>query len=296
MPKVELNQLQVGDLLLFEWTNSFWHSAIYLGQTADVQHTIAHSEGKSKGTTIDPLVSNRDEAKNLYAFRIPTGSANALTNVVNLARSWSRVDVTSSYGAARGSAVLKEYDRNNPGTTVPFEYDALFRVFKWLDGRERFSANQGTTCCAFAIACFQAGMMLYFLQQNDVADQASNALYRLREGRAGKSKPNHEKAEQIFRDELLEKKGKNAAKIANFAPLDEKKILARKEYVNPGSKSKSYTNVDDLWETIKEKDLYLFNNATTLTDIFTAPLLCDAKLTYSHTLYERLLNTAWTAV
>ena len=42
------------------------------------------------------------------------------------------------------------------GTNPPFEFDALYRVFKWTsraDTQKVFSQNRGTTCCAFVMAC-----------------------------------------------------------------------------------------------------------------------------------------------
>lgn len=294
MPKVTKSSLQPGDIVLFEWFDTFWHTAIYIGAAAQLEDGIAHCQA-SRGTEIVSIAKDYGEAKNVYAFRIPNTHANALPNVLALAHNWATV--TTGYGTPRGSGVLKQYDRSNPGTTPPFQYDALFRVFKWLDGRERFSTTQGTTCCAFALACFQAGMMRWFLEQNQLTDWLEAILYKLRSERGHKREPSEEAAEQIFRGELTERKGAKVARLAPYNPVDYLKIRARLEYRNPGSKKKSYAGVDALWDEIKTDVCYLYENPTMLQDILTAPLLCDAKFTYSHTLYERLrLDGSWTEV
>jgi hypothetical protein len=298
MPKVNKTNLRAGDIVLFEWNNKFWHTAIYVGDVGKVKSGIAHCEGAKKGTAIDPLAGNHDEAANVYAFRIPTAYQDALRKVMALVQAWApagSAQNTTNYGNPRGSAVLQEYDKDHAGTTPPFEYDALYRVFKWLDGRERFSKNQGTTCCAFVIACFQAGMMNYFIEQNGLQQSLANIQFKLRNERAGKTKaPN---PEEIFRQELAQKKGVKASKIAVFKDEDAKKIQARKQYRNPGTKMQTFTDVDALWEDIKTNVCYLQDNTTTLQEIVTDPLFCDAKFTYSHTLYERLrLDNGWTLV
>src|SRR5215218_7864155 len=41
-----------------------------------------------------------------------------------------------------------------------FDFDALYRAFKWANrGREAFSTTRGTTCCAFITACHQAAVV-----------------------------------------------------------------------------------------------------------------------------------------
>lgn len=297
MPKVQINNLRHGDIVLFQWTNDFWHTAVYYD---DGQHRgIAHCANEQLGTLIEKIEDDHGKAKHVYAFRVPTARAHALPPIMSLVRGWAVPrdgDRTTGYGTARGSGVIKEYDKNNPGTTPPFEFDALFRVFKWLGGREKFSRDRGTTCCAFVTACFQAGLMKRFFEQHQFQDYLVPVHYRLAQERAGKRKPTSEQAEKIFRDELRQSKGVKPAQLAQFKALDEAKIKARKQFTNPGSRNKNYTGVDALWADILLNTCYS-DRTETLQDVLTGPLLCDAKFTYSHTLYERLrADNGWTQV
>lgn len=300
MPKVAINRLQHGDIVLFQWTNDFWHTAVYYN---DGQHQgIAHCANEQQGTLIEKVEGDHGKAKNVYAFRIPTARANALQTIMGLVRGWAIPrdgNQTVGYGTARGSGVVKEYDKNNPGNRPSFEFDALFRVFKWLDGRDKFSRNRGTTCCAFVTACFQSGLMRQYLVQHDLDGYIGPVRHRLDDERAGKRKPVRTVAEGIFRDDLRAKGQMQAAKRVPFTELDEAKIKARKQFTNPGSKNSTYNapgGVDALWADILLNTCYS-DRTETLQDVLTGPLLCDAKFTYSHTLYERLrADNSWTQV
>jgi hypothetical protein len=141
------------------------------------------------------------------------------------------------------------------GINPPFGFDALYRAVKWANrGREAFSPNRGTTCCAFITACHQAGV-IDTIASGDF-ERVQLAFKFLEECRG-------EKDPDRFKKEV---EG-GIKKIAVGA-------LQRS---NPGAKWKEFS-VDDY---CREVTLILCRKRMSVAETFPPALIVDAKFNYS---------------
>jgi len=146
----------------------------------------------------------------------------------------------------------------------PFEFDALYRAFKWANrGRHAFSPNRGTTCCAFITACHQAA----------VVDTLAGGNY-MKVARAFK-----------FLEEVRGQKDPDRFK--KFEPLGPKSVkvaLGVRRLANPGSLYPEFS-VDDYCMYVTD---ILCGERLTVAETFPPALIVDAKFNYSAN-FEQML-------
>ncbi|MEA2563926.1 MAG: hypothetical protein QOH06_5430 [Acidobacteriota bacterium] len=146
----------------------------------------------------------------------------------------------------------------------PFDFDALYRAFKWANrGREAFSKNRGTTCCAFITACHQAAVVDTVAGGN--FQKVAKAFKFLEEARAKKDPDRFTKFEPL---------GPKSVKVA----------LGARRLANPGP---VYTEF-----SVDEYCMYvtaiLCGERKTVAETFPAALIVDAKFNYSAN-FEQML-------
>lgn len=297
MPTFDLSPLRAGDIVLFKWIDGGWHTALSSGNGR-----IVHCVNEQTGTTEDAITNHTNTASEIYAFRtkLPDVEPGA---IVTTARGWiktvSKGPSLPGYDSARGSAVLSRFgfDQKQHTDGPPFGYDALFRVVKWatrIDGA--FTRKRGTTCCAFVIAAWQATLLRAAVFDNkDLLVQCHEYLLKRRDMAA---KP-HDK---------LAVKERSRIGVSNVGPVAE----LRKPPDTTGSKDEKpdWRKLEELpveivWITVLTElgaDWVLATPENSegkwLRTVFGAALFCDAKFTYSNTLYTRLVadQGAWEQV
>lgn len=287
--------LTPGDVVLIKWPPG-WHSAITVPTPAQAGPGVylAHCEGPDSGTVIqefDKVILN-SLASDRHGFR-RTGPAGVSTLAANYAAGWSTIPTQQSafgsgYGSLPKSADVKDASRamgvvRAIGTNPPFEFDALYRVFKWTsraDTQKVFSQNRGTTCCAFVMACHQAARMHKFFEKLGRLDLIPLMTTELLKGR-GK-----------------EKELPNATKVGEQTFYPGQGLRANS---NQQSKSAALNNeiatsgIDGFWERMGKKTNCYWDD--TLLSIFGAALYHDAKYVHSQDFYTYVQNdNTWTSV
>ena len=296
-------QLHPGDVVIEGGT----HTMMYIGQSGVTQHAMVDAWAAQNGVAIVNFATLEDSRnKGCYVFRrTPTDTqgqqvcARIIERAANYARQWAsnqittrmaperRVDSPRFHGQGildnRRLAVTTELtkyveDREKAEETkrVPaFEYDALYRVLKWVrrGGDQPFSRNRGTTCCAFIIACYQAAS----LYENTTGDREAKfnlVLENLKNNRNEKRK--------LGADDLI------------LSPTGKKISLnSMRENSNAGFKGTVGFRPENQQEYMK----YLLDELTqkkelTFADVFTPALLIDAKYTNTLILRNRLQSQA----
>jgi hypothetical protein len=146
----------------------------------------------------------------------------------------------------------------------PFEFDALYRAFKWANrGRSPFSPERGTTCCAFITACHQAA----------VVDTLAGGDFM--------------KVKRAF-DFLVEARApKDQDRFKKFEPLGPKQVkvaLGARRLANPGALHVEFS-IDEYCMYVTE---LLCGKRKTVAETFPPALIVDAKFNYSAN-FERML-------
>ena len=144
-----------------------------------------------------------------------------------------------------------------------FGFDALYRAVKWANrGREAFSPNRGTTCCAFITACHQAAV---------IDTIASGKFQRVK----------------LAFDFISECRGdKDPDRYKKFVEQGEKKIaIGALRRSNPGPKWKEFS-VDDY---CREVTFILCKKRLSVEETFPPALIVDAKYNYSAN-FEKMLG------
>lgn len=183
----DMTALQRGDIVI-ERVNDHQGHTMIVTQRIDAAGTrasyrVAHCPGPAAATREELLsaVCGGDVADaSLFAWR--RTSHDVATRAADLALYWSTTHHTA-YGelpgvdvpnGSRARGVARQYDHGR-GVAPRFGFDALFRVFKWANRRRSghaFSANRGTTCCSFVMACHQTASVVDCLHAQNARVQA----------------------------------------------------------------------------------------------------------------------------
>lgn len=171
MTKLKVPQLHAGDVILYPANaTDFQHSAMVIGG-GNLVHADANSgEGFVREEPVADterycprvfeMLPDNDKRWPAEVYRCK--NAKLAEAAAEYARRFGRGNAlapgATKYGADRGRGVSVQL-KGDPNP--PFEFDAIYRAFKWANGggkgADQFSANQGTTCAAFVVACYQAG-------------------------------------------------------------------------------------------------------------------------------------------
>ena len=186
--------IQAGELLLFhiEDVGNTGHTAMAISDSK-----VVHADPMS-GVCVDDLDDVMDEGHPPVRFRAhPDVAARAAV----LAEMWATKSKTPFSSSLRPenkiineARVVGVTEASNNPALLEFGYDALYRVFKWArnSGSRPFSANRGTTCCAFVTACFQVSQA-----QKVIPPAAIEPIYAaLTDNRAPKA-PKEERIGQV---------------------------------------------------------------------------------------------------
>ncbi|HET9226783.1 MAG TPA: hypothetical protein VFR31_08955 [Thermoanaerobaculia bacterium] len=150
------------------------------------------------------------------------------------------------------------------GGNPPFEYDALYRAFKWANrGRLPFSKTRGTTCCAFVTACHQAG----------VVDTLASGSYQ-----------KVDKACKFLDQARGEKDPDRFVKYEELGPKKVKVALGARIWSNPGPTHTEFS-VDEYCMYVTD---LLCGKRLAVAEAFPPALIVDAKFNYSAN-FERML-------
>lgn len=266
---------------------NFEDVALLRPSTASQQIEVIHAASVDSGVYRETIEIDKSEASgNSFTFYRPV--APALANGVNFAVLWahhraSNFKVTKQQ--AKGPVTLYSFnqltssgadksrysgvqDSLHSKTCPPFEFDALYRAFKWASRqRTGFSKERGTTCCAFITACFQAAVIDHFAVDYPRIAAGLELLKQLR----GEKRPKEE------RDRAFEVRGSKQKKIAHTALRD---------FANPGGFSKRF-GVDDYCNFVTKE---VFGKELTVADMFPPALRVDAKFNYSSN-FEKMIAT-----
>ena len=198
-------------------------------------------------------------------YRGPTGKVAKKTAKVPITRySYGQ---TTALGAdkSRYSGVQHAL---HTGQSPPFEFDALYRAFKWASRqRKGFSENRGTTCCAFVTACFQAAAVDHYAQNQGNIVKGLALLRELR----GDKLPLEER--ELSHIEVGAKKKLIA-------------LSALREHANPGGFHKAF-GVNDYCKFVTRE---IHGLEMTIEDLFPPAILVDAKFNYSSN-FEKMVAT-----
>lgn len=289
------NNLNPGDVVLIKWPAG-WHSAIAVPRPPQVQTGafLAHCEGPGSGTVIqefDKIVENSTPNDRFGFRRTDVGGVGALA--ASYAAGWSLIPTQQqSFGSAYGSfpknAETKDASRamgvvRAIGSQTQFEFDALYRAFKWTDRADThkvFSQNRGTTCCAFVMACHQAARLHQFFHTIGRLDLIASILTDLNKGR-GK-----------------EKELDNPTQVGDktYYPGQALRDNSNRKTKNATLNQDIATNgIDGFWKKIGEKTGCYWDD--TLSAIMGAALFHDAKYVHSQDFINYLQgDNIWTAV
>ncbi|MDG0024570.1 hypothetical protein [Trinickia sp. Y13] len=230
---------------------------------------IPKSEAKNNTFTfyrpVAPSLRNAVAYASLWAFyRAPGGKVTRAGTKVPLTR--YSYDQLLESGADRsrysGAQAARHSDQ-----APPFEFDALYRAFKWASRmRSAFSENRGTTCCAFITACFQASVIDHYMDGSYA--KVSKGLELLTELRGEKLPKEKLEGEWV-------ESGPKKKKIA---------LGALREFSNPGGFSSRF-DVNDYCKFVTKE---ILGREMTVEDMFPSALWVDAKFNYSKN-FERML-------
>lgn len=256
---------------------------------------VIHAASVDSGVYRERLNIPKEEANgNVFRFYRPTDPR--LSNGVEFATLWAhyrhRSGTTArkapdgkraqpfteySYDQKSGGGVdFSRYsgvqDQLKAGANPPFEFDALYRAFKWANRmRSGFSKNRGITCCAFITACFQAAAVDHFTGDFRKTKAGFDMLSQLRGDKAS--------LRTIDVDDP-----------ANYIAVGGRKKLIAKHVLrsnnNPGGFSDRF-DVNDYCRFITKE---LRGTERTIEDIFPSGVLVDAKFNYSRN-FENLIAT-----
>jgi len=159
----------------------------------------------------------------------------------------------------------EEEQAQGSGRAPPFEFDALYRALSWAGRTDRsFSANRGSSCCAFAIACYHAASI--FVCANGDQGKIASALEELRKMR-------------------LQKRPIAAHDLATTGSGKKLSPAAFRKFSNAGADLGEGVNFEEFANRTLSK---LQGSPTTLAEVFTEPLLVDAKFTHTKLLVAQL--------
>lgn len=293
MPSFDLSPLRAGDIVIFKWLGSGWHTALFSGNGK-----IVHCVNEQTGTTEDQLASHTKDADEIYGFRVRWKGANPGA-VVATAQGWIKTvkqgPSLPGYDSARGSAVLSRFgfDQKQHTDGPPFKYDALYRAVKWaarIGGA--FTNTRGTTCCAFVMAAWQATLLREAMGSADYDGKFFQNCYGyLRENRDMKGKPKKQT------DNLKER---SRIGVSNVGPVEAlRQPFKGEDKDKPDWKTLEERDVEEIWEIVLTEltvewvlDEIEGARGKWLKTVLTPALFCDAKFTYSNTFYERLCADA----
>ena len=184
MPEIQdWTSLQRGDIVIGTYHNGHGHTAIVVERLNDDgnrnSYRLAHCPGPQLTTVVEDLatVFPAEDVDDQHMFAWYRDNQDMRNLAATLANYWSTTHQTD-YGslpganqpnASRARGVARQYDHGQ-GTLPAFEFDALFRVFKWASkyqNQQTFSANRGTTCCSFVMACHQAAAARVALENSN---------------------------------------------------------------------------------------------------------------------------------
>lgn len=293
MPSFDLSPLRTGDIVIFKWQGSGWHTALCSGNGR-----IIHCVNEETGTTEDLLTNHTKTADEIYGFRARWKGADPAA-VVATARGWIKTVAKGpslpGYDSARGSAVLSRFgfDQKQHTDGPPFRYDALYRAVKWaarVGGA--FTNTRGTTCCAFVMAAWQATLLRLAMESADYDKKLFGRCYEyLREHRYLKGKP------KKLPENLKER---SRIGVSNVGPVEGlRKPFEGEDKDKPDWKTLEERDIEEIWEIVlTELDVVWVldeiegGRGKWLQTVLSASLFCDAKFTYSNTFFERLCADA----
>lgn len=304
--QIPLESLMPGDVLLFKYSDTYWHTTLVL-----TNQRVAHAPSPGTPCVTQPINElfeelkedhklNNEQAKaRLYAYRF-TGNKPHGSGWETLAEQWCGKDANdriTRYSPApndqqrldpnwknypRYRGVLKGEDDSHNAQSLPFEIDALSRTVKWAlkyRTNEAFSINRGTTCCAFVLACIQTVFI------NAAFSPGSQGLQDLRRA--------NELIEQHVRGQRITPKGEASADHALIAN-------ANRGYLMPNQAKRikgipqNKRNVPAIWDRLYEMLDY---RLLPWSDVgLPASVQYDAKYLYSRTFNHILANSGdWAA-
>lgn len=188
----DMTALQRGDIVIERVNDHQGHTMIVTqrndGAGTRDSYRVAHCPGPAAATREELLsaVCGGTADENLFAWH--RANHDVATRAADLALYWSTTHHTV-YGdlpgvpvldGSRARGVARQYDHGN-GVAPKFGFDALFRVFKWANKRrvnQTFSANRGTTCCSFVMACHQTASVAVCLRNLDARVQTGYEYLR----------------------------------------------------------------------------------------------------------------------
>lgn len=297
----DMTTLQRGDIVIVQYSAHQGHTMIVTQRLDDNgtrdSYRIAHCPGPNDVTRVEllsavcPAQNVQDDS--LFAwFRADNDKANL---AATLAAHWSTQNNNSAYGnlpayntvthvgtpeASRARGVARQYDHGN-GDHPPLKYDGLFRIFKWADKYQNagaFSANRGTTCCSFVMACHQAAAVRHALGNRN--ELVQDTFIYLRDHR--NPKPHHH---QDVADKALRGNANVGTTGGLLAAFD----------------SNIY-GIHRMFEYVLREISYEFGNSTdywgpSLLETLTQALVFDAKFMYTMAFKQELerAQSGWTA-
>lgn len=277
---------------------NFARPSLLLGKEASQDIEIIHAASITSGVYREVINIAASEAEdNSFTFYRPSDPR--LRFGIEFAKIWSRyrsptLKVTKA-DETRGpvtyyswnqlseqGADMSRYsgvqDWRHKNTCPPFEFDALYRAFKWASRqRTGFSAKRGTTCCAFITACFQASAVVHYAESN---------YKRIAKGLELLSGLRGEKMAKSERISNYVTQGSKAKKIS---------YRALRQYSNAGGFADHLFAVDDYCRFITKE---IKGREQGVADLFPSSLLVDAKYNYSAN-FERMVaakGSGWVRV
>ena len=296
MPEIQdWTALRCGDIVIGTYHNGHGHTAIVVERVNDDgnrdSYRLAHCPGPQLTTVVEDLgvvfpVGDVADDRMFAWNRVDQDKQNLAATLANY---WSTTHQTA-YGAhpgadvanaSRARGVARQYDHGN-GTLPPFEFDALYRVFKWAakyQNQQTFSANRGTTCCSFVMACHQAAAARHAMENSDyLVTQAYDILTEERN-----AKPNHPNP------------------VPNQALRQNSNVGSDRSYIT--GRLANRWGIHRLWESLFVRAGAAYEadggwyNGPRLEETLTPALLLDAKFTYTMAFKGvlELANSGWTA-
>lgn len=300
--------LEVGDLmfrqgayhhtLLISDPKNFADPRQLLGKDANQEMEVIHAASIKSGVYREIInIDASEQEGNSYTFYRPVDRR--LRFGIEFAKIWSRyrsatLNVTKAK-ETRGPVTYYSWNQpNDEGADMsrysgvqdwrhknacpPFEFDALYRAFKWASRqRTGFSKARGTTCCAFITACFQASV---------VVDYAESDYQRIAKGLHLLTELRGDKLPQSERMDNYVVQGSKQKKIA---------YRALRQYSNAGGFVDHLFSVDDYCRFITKE---IRGTEKNVTQLFPGGLLVDAKYNYSAN-FERMVatpNSGWVRI
>lgn len=295
---IQLSALKPGDIIVDRAAGGACHSLVVVeaGNDPDVVH-VAPAQ-----IIREPLSTAQAQGGELFAYRMKHNQTLDVNDVrqrmVDMAIAWS---VTPTVYASFPSNVELAGSNRFQGTrearvngqNPPFGYDALFRIFKWAEKArlgQAFSANRGTTCCAFLMSTYQTACMESYLRAWSFDQQITQKMFT----------------------SLRDQRGPLIDRGVGQVKTDPRTQQAQTYYANQGLRATSnlgatgpVTNyivqhgINGVWKALVKKKMNLDANVVPdLSVLLTPALYSDVKYsaaTLMHGVFTAL-NSGWKAL